>query len=85
MLTLNDRFQSAMKVVNLLQRELIKIKNQPDFLTQTKETQEDVNSAIESMKTFREKSFEWQYTDKEKQEVIDLTLDMSKKIFGLEP
>ena len=83
MKTLNERFESALKLINLFKRELFKIRNGKAFQNESIDVQENIIGAIEDLNRFTQKNTNYIYSDIEKEEMIDLTLEMSEKLFGI--
>ena len=83
MKTLNERFESALKLINLFKRGLFKIRNGDAFQKESIDTQENIKGAIEDLNRFTQKNTNYIYSDIEKEQMIDLTLEMSANLFGI--
>jgi len=83
MKTLDEKFQHAKKALDLLNRDLIKLRNSDAFQDESKETQDGVIGIMDCLKNFREKAADWPWTDVEKEDVIKLALKLSEQLFGI--
>jgi len=83
MLKLKKQFKAASRIIDIISRELAKVRNSDDFKNQPDEVKKNIEGAINDLKNFRIKNSDREYTDIEMQNVIEISKTLALNVFSV--
>jgi len=84
-MSLDKAFESALKAVSLIQKEVLRIINSSEFQESSKETRDNTMRTVHLLKEFQFKSSVHEYTEKDKETIIILVMEMMSGILSRSP